>query len=135
MRRLARLLLGLAAVNAGVEALREKETRSERVAGYGVSQPDQVARGLAGAQIAAGALLALGRFPRLTALVLAAATIPEAATGHPFWSASSSAEAREQRSLFIRDLGRLGGLLVAASDTGGRESIPHRARRKASDIG
>ena len=36
-----------------------------------------------------------------------------------------------QRSLLVRDLGLLGGLLVTVADTGGRESVPHRAARTA----
>jgi uncharacterized membrane protein YphA (DoxX/SURF4 family) len=128
-RRLARLLLGLAFLSSGVEALRDIDTRAERARGYGVGQPVTASRAVAGTQIGAGLLLALGKFPRLTAFVLALTVVPEAATGHAFWSEKSGEAKSEQRSLFARDFGLLGGLLVAAADTGGRESVPHRARR------
>jgi uncharacterized membrane protein YphA (DoxX/SURF4 family) len=128
-RRLARPLLGLAFVSSGVEALRDIDRRAERASGYGVNQPVTVSRAIAGTQIGAGLLLSLGRFPRLSALALAVTVVPEAATGHAFWSEKDGEAKSEQRSLFARDLGLLGGLLVAAADTGGRESVPHRARR------
>jgi uncharacterized membrane protein YphA (DoxX/SURF4 family) len=128
-RRLARPLLGLAFLSSGVEALRDIDTRAERARGYGVGQPVTASRAVAGTQIGAGLLLALGKFPRLSALVLAVTVVPEAATGHAFWAEKSSEEKGEKRSLFARDLGLLGGLLIAAVDTGGRESVPHRARR------
>jgi putative oxidoreductase len=131
-RRLARPLLGLAFLSSGVEALRDIDSRAERARGYGVGQPVTASRALAGTQIGAGLLMTLGKFPRLTALVLAVTVIPEAATGHAFW-AEKGEEKAEKRSLFARDLGLLGGLLVAAADTGGRESVPHRARRASRD--
>jgi putative oxidoreductase len=127
-RRLARPLLGLAFLSSGVEALRDIDARAERARGYGVGQPVTASRAVAGTQIGAGLLLALGKLPRLSALVLAVTVVPEAATGHAFWAEKGEAKS-EKRSLFARDLGLLGGLLVAAVDTGGRESVPHRARR------
>ena len=132
-RRLARPLLGLAFVSSGAEALRDIDRRAERASGYGVNQPVTVSRAVAGTQIGAGLLLAIGRFPRLSALALAVTVIPEAATGHAFWSEKDGDAKSDQRSLFARDLGLLGGLLVAVIDTGGRESVPHRARRASRD--
>jgi putative oxidoreductase len=135
LRRLSRPLLGLAFVSSGVEALRDIDRRAERASGYGVGQPVTVSRAVAGTQVGAGVLLALGKFPRLSALVLAATVVPEAATGHAFWAEKTSEAKVEQRSLFARDLGLLGGLLIAVADTGGRESVPHRARRASRNAG
>lgn len=129
IRRLARPLLGAAFVSSGVEALRDVDRRAERARSYGVGQPVTVSRAVAGTQIGAGLLLILNRFPRLAALALAVTVVPEAATGHPFWAEKDSDAKRTQRSLFTRDVGLLGGLLVATADTGGRESVPHRAVR------
>jgi uncharacterized membrane protein YphA (DoxX/SURF4 family) len=129
IRRLARPLLGLAFVNSGVEALRDSDRRATKLAGYGVGQPAQAARGVAAAQLAGGSLLILNRLPRLTALLLAVTVIPDAATAHDFWTEKDGDAKRSQRSLFARDLGLLGGALVALADTGGRESIPHLASR------
>jgi uncharacterized membrane protein YphA (DoxX/SURF4 family) len=119
----------VAFVSAGVEALRDVDRRAERARSYGVSQPVQVSRAVAGTQIGAGLLLAANRFPRLAALALAATVIPDAATGHAFWAEKDGDSKARERSMFTRELGLLGGLLVATADTGGRESVPHRAAR------
>jgi putative oxidoreductase len=129
IRRLARPLLGVAFVSAGIEAMRDVDRRAEKLQSYGVSEPVKASRALAAAQIGGGLLLGLNRLPRLTALLLAATVVPEAATTHDFWSQKDADDKRVQRSLFARDLGLLGGLLVATADTGGRESVPHRAAR------
>jgi hypothetical protein len=67
----------------------------------------------------------------LAAFVLALTVVPEAASGHDFWTEKDTETKRAQRSLFVRDVGLFGGLLVAAVDTGGRESVPHRAARSS----
>jgi uncharacterized membrane protein YphA (DoxX/SURF4 family) len=129
VRRLARPLLGAAFVSSGIDALRDGDRRAERARSYGISQPVTVSRAVAGTQVGAGVLLTLNKFPRLAAFALALTVVPEAATGHPFWTEKDREAKQAQRSLFTRDLGLLGGLLVAALDTGGRESVPHRAGR------
>jgi uncharacterized membrane protein YphA (DoxX/SURF4 family) len=129
IRRLARPLLGAAFISSGIEALQGIDRRANRAASYGASQPLTVSRTVAGTQIAGGVLLVINRLPRLSALLLALTVVPEAATGHDFWTEKDADAKRSQRSLFVRDLGLLGGLLVAAVETGGRESVPHRAVR------
>lgn len=131
LRRLARPLLGVTFVTAGVDALRDGDRRAQKAGALGVGDPQTVTRALAGTQIGAGALLCIGRLPRLASLALAATVIPEAATAHAFWSEEDKQDRQSQRGLFMRDLGLLGGLLVSVADTGGRESIPHRAGRTA----
>jgi uncharacterized membrane protein YphA (DoxX/SURF4 family) len=133
LRGLARRLLGVTFVVGGVEALRDADRRARQLQGraeLGGADPQQVARGLAGAQIAAGTLLLLNRFPRLSSLVLAATVVPEAATAHAFWAESDKQHSETQRTLFVRDLGLLGGLLVSVDDKG-RPSMRRRARRRA----
>ncbi|HWB67982.1 MAG TPA: DoxX family membrane protein [Mycobacteriales bacterium] len=129
IRRVARLLLGAAFVSSGVEALRDVDRRAARARDYGLSDPVTASRAVAGLQIAAGAMLGLNRLPRLSALMLALTVVPDAATAHDFWSEKDDDAKRSQRSLFARDTGLLGGLLVAVADTGGRESVSHRAKR------
>jgi putative oxidoreductase len=136
LRRLARPLLGATFVAAGVETLREKDRRTrqaEQLSGsLGLGNPATVTTALGGTQVAAGLLLATGRLPRLSALALAVTVIPDAVTGHAFWSEQDKQQKQVQRGLFTRDLGLLGGLLVSVADTGGRESVPHRAKRTAT---
>jgi len=81
-------------------------------------------------QMAAGMLLALGRFPRLSALALAATLVPTTLAGHRFWEAED-AERAQQRIHFLKNLSMLGGLLIAAADTAGHPSLAWRARHGA----
>jgi len=129
IRRLARPLLGAAFISSGTEALQGIDRRASRVESYGIAQPVKVSRALAAVQIGGGVLLSFNRLPRLAAFALALTVVPEAMTGHDFWTEKDTDTKRAQRSLFARDVGLLGGLMVAAIETGGRESVPHRAVR------
>jgi putative oxidoreductase len=131
LRRLARPMLGATFVTAGVDGLRDSDQRERAARSLGVGDPRVTTRLVAGTQIGAGALLVLGRFPRLASLALAATVVPEALTAHAFWQQDDKQDRQSQRALFVRDVGLLGGLLVSVADTGGRESMPHRARRTA----
>src|SRR3954469_6539025 len=64
LRRLARPLLGATFIASGVDMMRDSESRSRRAQALGIGDPQSVTRGIAGAQVGAGALLVLGRFPR-----------------------------------------------------------------------
>jgi uncharacterized membrane protein YphA (DoxX/SURF4 family) len=55
-------------------------------------------------QMVAGLLLALGRFPRLSALALAATLVPTTAAGHRFWEAEEEADQAQQRIGFLKNL-------------------------------
>jgi putative oxidoreductase len=129
IRRLARPMLGAAFINSGWEALQGADRRAGRAESYGLSQPLTAIRVVAVTQIAGGVLLLINRMPRFTAALVALTVLPEATTGHDFWTEKDPDVKKSQRSLFVRDLGMLGGLLVAAVETGGRESVPHRAAR------
>lgn len=131
LRRLARPLLGVTFISAGVEGLRDSDHRADKAASLGAGNPQQLTRAVAATQVGAGSLLVLGRLPRLASLALAATIVPDALTAHAFWSENDKQDRQAQRALFVRDLGLLGGLLVSVADTGGRESVPHRARRTA----
>lgn len=131
LRRIARPLLGVTFIANGAEALRDGDNRARGAEKLGLGDPQTTARALAATQVSAGALLALGRFPRLSSLALAATVVPDAITAHAFWAENDKNDKQVQRSLFVRDLGLLGGLLVSVADSGGRESVPHRARRTA----
>jgi putative oxidoreductase len=80
--------------------------------------------------VAAGTLFSLGRLPRLSALVLAAGTVPTTLAGHRFWEAEGAAK-QGQIIHFLKNLGLIGGLLLAAVDTEGKPSVGYRARRAA----
>lgn len=68
----------------------------------------------AGVQIAAGATLALGIAPRLSALALAGSLAPTTLGGHPFWRHADAARG-QQRIQFAKNVAIIGGLLLAAT--------------------
>ena len=82
-------------------------------------------------QMVAGLLLALGRFPRLSALALAGTLVPTTAAGHRFWEAEEEADRAQQRIHFLKNLSMLGGLLITAADTAGNPSLAWRTRHAA----
>ena len=77
--------------------------------------------------VGAGSLLALGRLPRLASTVLAATLVPTTIAAHPYWQ-EQDPEVRARQSIqFLKNLGLLGGLLLAAVDTEGRPGLAYRA--------
>jgi uncharacterized membrane protein YphA (DoxX/SURF4 family) len=94
---------------------------------------EQLVRISGGVQLVAGSLLAIGRFPRLSALALAATLVPTTLAGHPYWEAEDEKERAQQRIHFLKNLTMLGGLLIAAADTEGNPSLAWRSRHAVQD--
>lgn len=147
LRRLARPMLASMYVIGGIDVLRNAKSRAEiaepvvkRIAD---SLPDSAPKDTvtlvridAAVKTGAGALLALGRLPRISALALAGSTVPTTLAGHPFWKSTDPAERAQQRIHFFKNVSMLGGLLIAAADTSGKPSLGWRTRhaaQKASD--
>jgi putative oxidoreductase len=82
-------------------------------------------------QLAAGSLLAMGWWPRLSALAIAATLVPTTLAGHRFWEAEDEKERAQQRIHFLKNLSMLGGLLITAADTAGQPSLAWRGRHAA----
>ncbi|MFC5637078.1 DoxX family protein [Streptomyces bullii] len=95
---------------------------------------EQVVRLSGAVQVAAGLMLATGRMPRLAALAIAGTLVPTTLAGHRFWEAEDSAERTEQRIHFFKNLSMLGGLLIAADDTGAAPSLLWRGRHTTQDL-
>ena len=129
IRSLARPLLAATYVVDGVSGLKSPGERVEAVRAAGLSEPEKLVQVSSATQLLGGLALATGRLPRLSALSLAAATVPSTYVRYPFWSEGDAETKAAQRTLFLKNLSMLGGLLMAAADTGGRESLPHAAAR------
>jgi putative oxidoreductase len=82
-------------------------------------------------QLVAGSLLAVGRWPRLSALAIAATLVPTTLAGHRFWEADDAQERAQQRIHFLKNISMLGGLLITAADTAGSPSLAWRGRHAA----
>jgi putative oxidoreductase len=83
-----------------------------------------------GVQVAAGLLLSAGRFRRLASLALIGSIIPTTYAGHRFWEELDEEKRTQQRIHFLKNLGLLGGLILAAFDTEGAPSLSWRLRRQ-----
>ncbi len=144
VRRIARPLLASMFLVGGLDAVRHPDSKTpsaEPVTGKITallpdsvplpSDPAQLVRINGGVQLGAGLLLTLGKLPRLSALALAASVVPTTAAGHRFWEADDEATKRNQRIHFFKNVSMLGGLLIAAADTGGKASLGRRAKHAA----
>ncbi len=123
---MARPLLAAIFVSSGVAGLRDPAPLAERAK----KVTDQIAtmtdlpldatsqvRLNATVQVVGGLLLASSKLPRLAALALAASLVPTTLAGHPFWEHEDPAERRAQQTHFLKNLGLIGGLLLAATET------------------
>lgn len=137
----ARPLLAGVFIYGGLDALRDPEGKAKAA--------DDVAPMIAGAlhlpttdtvtlvringgiQTVAGTMLALGKFRRFSALLLAGSLVPTTYAGHRFWEEIDEDRRAQQRIQFLKNAAMLGGLALAATDTGGRPSVPWQARRAA----
>ncbi|CAM5469268.1 hypothetical protein GCM10010329_31420 [Streptomyces spiroverticillatus] len=96
------------------------------------TDPEKLVRINGAVQVGAGALLAVGRFPRLAALALAGTLVPTTLAGHRFWEEKDPEAKAEQRNHFLKNMSLVGGLLITAADTHGKPSVAWRARRSAT---
>ena len=142
VRRIARPMLASTFVAGGVDAMLHPQTTqavSERATRESMRRipkapeldADTAVRVDGAVMATAGAMLAMGRLPRLSAVLLLAAVTPtlverarelkkDDKTGDP-------AERAAKRMAFLGGLGVVGGLLIAAADTEGKPSLTRRA--------
>ena len=138
---LARPLLAGIFIYGGWDSLRDPEGKAKaaddvapmiaETLGLPTTDTVTLVRINGGVQVVAGSLLALGKFRRLSALVLAASLLPTTYAGHRFWEEVDEERRAHQRIQFLKNAAMLGGLIVAAGDTGGRPSVTWQARRAA----
>jgi putative oxidoreductase len=105
---------------------------SGTAAGPGFRLPDDpelLTKVNGGVMVGAGLLLAVGKLPRLSAAALAATLVPTTLAAHRFWEATDDEERQAQQIHFMKNVGLLGGLALAAIDTEGRPGVAWRARR------
>src|SRR5262245_46659407 len=117
----ARPLLAGMFVYGGLDAFRNpggKVPRAEKVAPdiadmVGVDADTEQLVQLNGAvQVAAGVTLALGIFPRASALLLAGSLVPTTLAGHRFWEEEDPGARAQQTIQFLKNAAMMGGLLL-----------------------
>jgi putative oxidoreductase len=143
-RRIARPLLASIFIVGGWDALWNPEGKAKKA--EAVSQPigesvgvDQLdAKALVringAVQIGGGVFLAVGKYRRLAALALIGSIIPTTYAGHRFWEEPDPTTRSQQKMHFLKNLGLLGGLILAAFDTEGQPSLGWRAKRQAREL-
>jgi uncharacterized membrane protein YphA (DoxX/SURF4 family) len=117
-------MMGTTYALLGYDALRQPGARVDQAAGtleairrvLPLPTDDELlVRANGGLQAAAGALLALGVLPRLSATVLAGTMVPTTAAGHAFWNLEDPGGRKMQRIQFLKNLAMIGGLLAVAA--------------------
>lgn len=143
VRRLARPMLASMFLVGGVDQVkhpgRKAETAGpvvERLAPrLGLPQDtEMLVRANGVAMVGAGTMLALGWFPRVSAGVLAATLVPTTVAAHAYWREDDPATRASQRTQFYKNLGLLGGLLLAVVDTEGRPGLAYRAHLASESV-
>ncbi|MEP6852407.1 MAG: DoxX family protein [bacterium] len=143
VRRVARPLLAMIFVYGGLDALRNpaaKAPAADKVltrlppALPVIGTTEQLVRADAAAKVLGGTMLALGRFPRLSALGLIATLVPTTLAGHRPWEETDPVQRKLQTLQVCKNASILGGLLLATVDTEGRPSLGWRARRAGRDV-
>nr|WP_308206182.1 DoxX family protein [Actinoallomurus spadix] len=126
IRTLARPLMAAPFVVTGIETLRDPGSRAEkiapvikpladRVSWLPTKDPESLVRLQGALALGTGALLALGRFQRLSTLVLAGQLVPSLLAEHRFWAEDDPERRAAERSQFFKTAGLFGALLVAAT--------------------
>src|SRR5664279_5190548 len=143
-RRIARPLLASIFIAGGLEAVRnpagkvkKAETVTEplsEIVDAMPSDPETLVRINGAVQISAGLLLATGKLRRLASLALIGSIIPTTYAGHRFWEETDEVARAQQRIHFLKNLGLLGGLILAALDTEGEPSLSWRAKRRGHQV-
>lgn len=140
---LSRPLLAVPFIASGVDAVRHPNKHVDAVErinptleklGVGPLSRGTVAtatRVVGGVRIAAGGCMALGKKPRLSALVLAVSEVALAAVKNPVWL-SEGEERQKHVSGLAASAGLVGGALVAAADRRGKPSLGWRLDNRRS---
>ena len=85
-------------------------------------------------QFGGGVLLAIGKAPRLASLALIGSIVPTTYAGYRFWEEPDEDTRAQQRVQLLKNLGLLGGLILAAVDTEGAPSVGWRTRRRVNQM-
>jgi uncharacterized membrane protein YphA (DoxX/SURF4 family) len=80
-----------------------------------------------------GGIVLMTGLRRPAAVALAASLVPTTLAGHRFWEHDDEQQRAHHQTQFLKNLALLGGLLLAAVDTGGRPSLRYRTGRLVHD--
>jgi len=142
VRRIARPMLAAVFVTSGLDALLHPTERAQIAAPLVTKlsgplklpdDPEMMVRANGATMVAAGTMLGLGAFPRCAALVLAGALVPTTYTAHAFWTVKDPVVRAQQKTHFLKNVGLLGGVLLASVDTAGKPGLAYRTKHAQSE--
>ena len=121
VRALGRPLLASMFVYGGLDAVRHPASKAPRA--VSVTEPLTEAAAIdadtvdlvrinGAVQVGAGAMLAIGKLPRLSATLLAGSLVLTTAAGHRFWEERDDKARAQQTIHFLKNASMLGGLLI-----------------------
>jgi uncharacterized membrane protein YphA (DoxX/SURF4 family) len=134
IRTIARPLVAAPFMVTGLETLRNPAPRADKVAPtlkpladrmswLPSKDPETLVRIQGAISLGAGALFALGRFQRLTTLLLAAEMVPALLTEHRFWSEDDPDKRTVERAQMLKNAGLFGALLYAGAAPSRRRPV------------
>ncbi len=146
VRVLARPMLASSFVLTGVDRLRNADTTAtalrptlDRIvkvipsAASVTKDERQVAKILGAAHLGAAVMLGIGRFSRLSALVLVGTSALNTAVEFNNADSSTPQARKARRNQLIKNVSLIGAVLLAAVDTNGRPGLAWRAEHFAED--
>ena len=146
VRVLARPLLASSFVLTGIDRLRNTEATAtalrptlDRInkavpaTASATSNEQRVAKVLGAAHLGAAVLLGIGRFSRVSALVLVATSTLNAVVEFNSADSSTSKTRKDRRNQLLKNLSLSGGALLASVDTAGKPGLAWRAEHLAAD--
>lgn len=139
VRFLARPLLASSFIADGIHKIKKAQDPTVRPAALARRVADTLPvelgdaflnRAAGGAQLGAGALFALGKLPRLAALVLAASAACTTALEYRAADATTKEGRAARRSQLLKNLSLNGAALLAVVDTAGKPSLVWRVQHR-----
>lgn len=144
-RRAARAALAASFISGGLDQLRNPQPKAgpaspiakpiaDRVPQL-PNDPESLVKIDGAVKVVGGLGLVFGPFARPAALLLAGSMVPTTLAGHRFWETTDPDQKVSDRVEFFKNVSLLGGLLIAALDTGGRPSVPYVAGKAVKGVG
>lgn len=138
VRAFARPMLASSFILSGLDRLRHVDQTAKQLspvlsplsAALPVAASEKtLARALAGTQIGAGVLLATGKFARPAAVVLALTAGLNAVAEYRSADTATKETRTHRRNQLTKNIGLVGGALLASVDTAGRPGLAWRAEK------
>ncbi|GAA4891682.1 hypothetical protein GCM10025789_05780 [Tessaracoccus lubricantis] len=132
----ARSLLSSIFISGGLGAVQAPGPRSATVinaakklnVNLAEAEADTVVKLNGATMVGAGATVALGIFPRLSAATLIASLVPTTLAGHPFWEMEAGQARSMNKIQFFKNLSIIGGLVSVLLSPGKAKKVTARRR-------